>query len=61
MLRLQVHRECSVKMIHAHGLLPGGRENEYVNKHPAKQMDFIGGWTPTLSLINGIVEANKVR
>jgi len=29
---------------------PGG-DTEYVNKHIAKQMDFIGGWTPTLSLI----------
>lgn len=28
-----------------------GDESEYVNKHPAKHMDFIGGWTPTLSLI----------
>jgi hypothetical protein len=28
-----------------------GRETEYVNKRPARQMDFIGGWTPTLSLI----------
>jgi hypothetical protein len=29
---------------------PGG-QNEYVNKRAAKHMDFIGGWTPTLSLI----------
>lgn len=28
-----------------------GAEAEYVNKRAAKQMDFIGGWTPTLSLI----------
>ena len=27
------------------------RKGEYVNRHLAKQMDFIGGWTPTLSLI----------
>lgn len=26
-------------------------EKEYANKRPAKHMDFIGGWTPTLSLI----------
>jgi hypothetical protein len=29
---------------------PGG-ETEYVNKRMTKHMDFIGGWTPTLSLI----------
>lgn len=29
---------------------PGASE-EYTNSHAAKQMDFIGGWTPTLSLI----------
>lgn len=28
-----------------------GQSTEYVNKRAAKQMDFIGGWTPTLSLI----------
>jgi len=28
-----------------------GLENEYVNKRPARHIDFIGGWTPTLSLI----------
>lgn len=28
-----------------------GDQTEYVNKRSAKQMDFIGGWTPTLSLI----------
>ena len=28
-----------------------GSRNEYINKRPAKHMDFIGGWTPTLSLI----------
>lgn len=28
-----------------------GAEAEYVNTRAAKQMDFIGGWTPTLSLI----------
>jgi len=28
-----------------------GWDSEYVNKHPAKEMNFIGGWTPTLSLI----------
>ena len=28
-----------------------GSETEYINKRPAQQMDFIGGWTPTLSLI----------
>lgn len=26
-------------------------ENEYENTHSAKHLDFIGGWTPTLSLI----------
>lgn len=26
-------------------------KKEYTNKRPAKHMDFIGGWTPTLSLI----------
>ena len=26
-------------------------ETEYTNKRPAEHMDFIGGWTPTLSLI----------
>ncbi|MES2777933.1 MAG: DUF2911 domain-containing protein [Bacteroidota bacterium] len=26
-------------------------QTEYINKRPAKSMDFIGGWTPTLSLI----------
>jgi hypothetical protein len=26
-------------------------QTEYTNKRPAKHMDFIGGWTPTLSLI----------
>lgn len=25
-----------------------GDKTEYLNKRPAKQMDFIGGWTPTL-------------
>ncbi len=29
---------------------PGGN-SEYVNKRQANHMDFIGGWTPTLSLI----------
>jgi hypothetical protein len=29
---------------------PGGKQ-EYVHKHPARHMDFIGGWTPILSLI----------
>jgi hypothetical protein len=29
----------------------GDQQAEYVNKRQAKQMDFIGGWTPTLSLI----------
>jgi hypothetical protein len=28
-----------------------GAETEYTNKRPAKQMNFIGGWTPTLSLV----------
>lgn len=28
-----------------------GRQNEYINKRPAKHLNFIGGWTPTLSLI----------
>jgi hypothetical protein len=28
-----------------------GTEAEYERKHPAKHLDFIGGWTPTLSLI----------
>ncbi|MEO5685063.1 MAG: DUF2911 domain-containing protein [Chitinophagaceae bacterium] len=28
-----------------------GRPAEYISKRPAKHMDFIGGWTPTLSLI----------
>ena len=28
-----------------------GRQTEYTNKRPAQHMDFIGGWTPTLSLI----------
>ena len=28
-----------------------GGESEYVNKHAAKHMDFLGGWTPILSLI----------
>lgn len=26
-------------------------ETEYVNTRPARQMDFVGGWTPTLALI----------
>lgn len=29
----------------------GDQKTEYVNKRQAKHMDFIGGWTPTLSLI----------
>lgn len=29
---------------------PGG-EKEYERKHAAKHLDFIGGWTPTISLI----------
>ena len=29
----------------------GTEETEYVNRRPASQIDFIGGWTPTLSLI----------
>ena len=28
-----------------------GGEGEYTNKHAAKGLSFIGGWTPTLSLI----------
>lgn len=28
-----------------------GDEVEYQRKHPAKHLDFIGGWTPTISLI----------
>ena len=28
-----------------------GGESEYVNKYPIKHIDFMGGWTPTLSLI----------
>jgi hypothetical protein len=29
----------------------GDAQTEYTNKRPARQMDFIGGWTPTLALI----------
>lgn len=28
-----------------------GSKTEYTNKRPAKEMNYIGGWTPTLSLI----------
>jgi hypothetical protein len=28
-----------------------GAQTEYSNKRPAKEMNYIGGWTPTLSLI----------
>jgi hypothetical protein len=30
---------------------PTQTDAEYINKRPAKKMDFVGGWTPTLSLI----------
>ncbi len=28
-----------------------GNEHEYINKRPSNHMDFVGGWTPTLALI----------
>ena len=32
---------------------------EYVNKRRAKKMDFVGGWTPTLSLIGELYATDR--